>query len=125
VASNVINESSRQPDAVLLIRAMIAAANADGVIDVQERSRILEKLKSVDLSEEEHQFIVHELLEPKSIQEIAEAVNNPDFSQQVYAASIMAITVDTDAEKKYLSDLADRLGLDSRTVDSVHGQLGK
>lgn len=124
-SGNVADEPSPQPDAVLLIRAMIAAANADGVIDVQERSRILEKLKSIDLSEEEHLFIVHELLEPKSIQEIAAAVKNPDVSQQVYAASILAITVDTDAEKKYLSDLARRLGLDARTVDRIHGQLCK
>lgn len=124
-ASHVISEPSQQSDAVLLIRAMIAAANADGVIDVQERSRILEKLKSVDLSEEEHQFIVHELLEPKSIQEIVASVKNPEFSRQVYTASILAITVDTDAEKKYLSDLAQRLGLDARTVESIHGQLEK
>ena len=51
-------------DAVLLIRAMIAAANADGVIDAHERKQILDKLKSGAFSEEDHQFIVHELLSP-------------------------------------------------------------
>lgn len=118
-------DQSQQSDAVLLIRAMIAAANADGVIDAQERSRILEKLKSVDLSEEEHQFIVHELLEPKDIQEIVDAVQGPDLSRQIYIASTLAITVDTDAEKQYLSELAEKLGMDSRTVESIHRQLEK
>lgn len=124
-AGGAMREGSTGSDAVLLIRAMIAAANADGVIDAQERGRILEKLKSVDLSEEEHQFVVHELLEPKNVQEIVDAVNRPELSQQVYAASILAITVDTDVEKQYLSDLAQKLGLDAGTVESIHRQLGK
>lgn len=122
-AGNTIGAQSQQSDSVLMIRAMIAAANADGAIDAHERSRILEKLKSVDLSEEEHQFIVHELLEPKNIQEIVDAVQNPDLSRQIYIASMLAITVDTDAEKQYLSELAEKLGLEARTVDSIHKQL--
>ena len=36
----------QERDAVLLIRAMIAAANADGHIDAEERSNILEKLEN-------------------------------------------------------------------------------
>lgn len=55
-SGNVAPDDAMKQDAVLLIRAMIAAANADGVIDAQERSSILDKLKSVDLSQEEQQF---------------------------------------------------------------------
>jgi uncharacterized membrane protein YebE (DUF533 family) len=112
-------------DAVLLIRAMIAAANADGVIDAQERGRILDKLKSVDLSQEEHQFIVHELLEPKPVQEIIDAVDRDELARQVYVASMLAITIDTAAEKTYLEDLAEGLGLDAAAVEAIHQQLGK
>jgi uncharacterized membrane protein YebE (DUF533 family) len=111
-------------DAVLLIRAMIAAANADGVIDVQERSRILEKLKSVSLSQEEHEFIVHELLAPQDLAGIVSAVPSDDLSRQVYAVSLMAIEVDTDAERQYLRDLAQRLGLDEATTNNIQAQLG-
>jgi uncharacterized membrane protein YebE (DUF533 family) len=112
-------------DSVLLIRAMIAAANADGVIDAQERGRILDKLKSVDLSREEHQFIVHELLEPKSIKEIIDAVDGDVLARQVYAASVIAITIDTAAEKSYLKDLAEGLGLNAAAVEAIHQQLGE
>jgi len=118
-------KAARQADAVLLIRAMIAAANADGVIDAQERGRILEKLKTVDLSAEEHQFIVNELLSPQEAQSIAEGVRSPELARQVYAASLLAITVDTQAEQQYLSNLSEMLGLDTRTVDRIHQQLGK
>ena len=122
---DVAPDDAMKQDAVLLIRAMIAAANADGVIDAQERGRILDQLKSVDLSQEEQQFIVHELLEPKSVKEIVDAVDGDAIARQVYAASILAVTIDTEAEKAYLKDLAEGLGLDAAAVEAIHQQVGK
>jgi uncharacterized membrane protein YebE (DUF533 family) len=110
--------------AVLLIRAMIAAANADGVIDASERTAILDRLKSVQLSPEEQQFIMHELLEPKPMQEIAAAAGSPELARQVYLASLMAITVDTDEELDYLQGLARALRLDKETLTALHEQAG-
>ncbi len=115
---------SSDNDALLLIRAMITAANADGVIDAQERTNILNKLQEVDLSQEEHQFIVHELLAPKDLDAIISAVGSSDLAQQVYMVSLLAIEVDTDAERTYLENLARRLGLDQAAVDRIHQQLG-
>ncbi len=109
--------------AVLLIRAMIAAANADGVIDTQERTRILEKLKSLELSQQEHEFILHELLAPKDMQDIVSEVNTDDLARQVYAASLLAIEVDTEEEKGYLQRLAANLGLDSAAINAIHRQV--
>lgn len=113
-----------QHDAVLLIRAMIAAANADGVIDAQERAQILDKLKSVSLSEEDRQFLVHELLEPKDIDAIVEGVSSDELARHVYMVSLAAIEVDTDAERSYLRQLAQRLGLQPDQVDDIHIQMG-
>ncbi len=111
-------------DAVLLIRAMIAAANADGAIDADERGAILERLKSVALSSEEHQFIMHELLVPKPMHTIAAAATSPELARQVYLASILAITVDTDEEIDYLRHLAEQLRLDRDTLATLHQQVG-
>jgi uncharacterized membrane protein YebE (DUF533 family) len=111
-------------NAVLLIRAMIAAANADGVIDAQERTAILDKLKSVQLSPEEQQFIVHELLEPKPLQTIVAAVASPELARQVYLASLLAISVDSDEEIDYLQRLAQNLKLDPDTIGEIHQQAG-
>lgn len=111
-------------DAVLLIRAMIAAANADGVIDANERKQILDKLKSEAFSNEDHQFIAHELLSPMSMDAIAAEVTTAEMARQVYLVSLMAIEVDTDEERRYLQDLAGRLGLDSTQVEEIHLQAG-
>jgi uncharacterized membrane protein YebE (DUF533 family) len=114
----------RPDDAVLLIRAMIAAANADGTIDAKERAAILDKIKSVTLSDEEHQFIVHELLEPQSLQSIVRAVTSPELARQVYLVSVLAIEVDTDEEMDYLQNLAQALQLDPPTIRSLNEQAG-
>ncbi|MBI5062475.1 MAG: DUF533 domain-containing protein [Desulfatitalea sp.] len=119
-----ISPSAPANNAVLLIQAMIAAANADGAIDADERGAILDRLKSVQLSQEEHQFIMHELLDPKPMHTIAAAATTPALARQVYLASILAITVDTDEEIDYLRNLAERLRLDRETLATLHRQVG-
>ena len=113
-------ESPGDSEAVLLIRAMIAAANADGIVDQAERNSILEHLQTIDLSPEEHSFIVQELLSPADLEAIVGSVNSPAMAEQVYTVSLMAIDVDTESECRYMATLADRLGLDPSTVENIH-----
>jgi uncharacterized membrane protein YebE (DUF533 family) len=115
-------EAGRQ--AVLMIRAMIAAANADGVIDETERNRILKKLEAVDLSDQEHSFIVKELLSPVGLDQIADQVDSMETAKNVYAVSLLAIDIDTDAERIYMKTLAQRLDLNESILDEIHGELG-
>jgi uncharacterized membrane protein YebE (DUF533 family) len=103
---------------------MIAAANADGVIDAKERGNILDRLKSAELSQEEHEFLMHELLSPQDAAAIAEAVDSPELARQVYLVSEMAVEVDTEAEQAYLDTLARRLKLTAGDVAELKKQLG-
>ncbi|MHB8791250.1 MAG: tellurite resistance TerB family protein [Desulfobulbaceae bacterium] len=116
--------ASGQNDAVLLIRAMIAAANADGAIDQEERQRILDKFRNADLSAEEHAFLVNELFSPSNLEGIVSQISSEAMAHQVYGVSLLAITVDTDAERAYLQTLGQRLGLSPADRDSMHRALG-
>jgi uncharacterized membrane protein YebE (DUF533 family) len=118
-------QKAAQADAVLLIRAMIAAANADGVIDAQERANILDRLKSADLSGEERDFIVHELLSPQDLETITAAVTSPELARQVYLVSLMTIEVDTEAEQIYLDKLARRLGLSEADLTDINASMNR
>ncbi len=109
--------------AVLLIRAMIAAAHADGQIDEIERRRIFERLQGCQLSEEERRFLDQELAAPADLETIADQVQTRRMAEEVYAASLLAIDVDTEAEKRYLQALAERIGLDPETVERIHRKL--
>jgi uncharacterized membrane protein YebE (DUF533 family) len=118
-----MSASNRGNDAVLLIRAMIASAAADGYIDANERQNIINKLKSVDLSDEELEFIKEELASPCSIDELAAQVSSPELAKEVYTVSLMAIEIDTEEEKRYLDNLAKQLGLDQAVRDQIHNKL--
>lgn len=111
-------------DAVLLIRSMIAAAYADGQLDDDERRLIMERLGSVGLDEEERRFIEEQLATPPNLDDIISQVNTPALARQIYTASLLAITVDTPAERDYLKNLARRLFLSDAMVASVHAELG-
>ena len=109
---------------VLLIRAMIAAANADGVIDETERNRILKKLEAVSLSHQEHAFIVKELLSPVGLDQIAAQVDSMETAKNVYTVSLLAIDIDTDAERTYMRTMAQRLNLTDSILNEIHDELG-
>lgn len=110
--------------AVLALRAMISAAKADGEIDQRERERILNKLEDAGADAETRRFVTEEAAAPLDIEALVRAVPDQQTAAQVYAASLLAINVDTAAEKAYLRDLSTRLGLSDQAVASLHGVLG-
>lgn len=116
---------SAQADPVLLIRAMIAAANADGVLDETERMRILGQLEGVGLTEEEKDFLCAEFDAPRSLRDIAAEATSPAAAAQVFTVSLLAVDVDTPAEREYLAGLRQALNLDEGTAQSIARRLGK
>lgn len=109
--------------ATTLIRAMIAAAKADGRIDAEERRRIVDKMAEAD--HEERAFLEAELDRPLDLEDILARVDRPEVAVEVYIASLLAIDADTDAERRYLAALARRLQLDPGTVTRLHQQLDR
>jgi uncharacterized membrane protein YebE (DUF533 family) len=110
--------------ATLTIRAMINAVKADGRIDEQEAERLLGKMEEDGVTEEERHFVMQEIRKPMETDAIVRDVPNQQVAAQIYAASLMAIQVDTDAEKRYLQDLASKLGLNQPAVAYLHQAVG-
>lgn len=107
-----------------LIRAMIAAAKADGKIDAAEKARIFERLEAMDLTSEEKAFVFDELAGPLDIEAVAAAARSPEQAAEVYAASLVAIEADGPQEAAYLERLAARLGLEDALVAEIHAVAG-
>lgn len=110
--------------AVLSLKAMLAAAKADGQIDQRERDRILDKLKDAGADDETRRFVAEEAATPLDIDALVREVPDEQAAAQVYAASLLAINVDTPAERAYLRDLATKLRLNDQAVASLHNVLG-
>ncbi len=102
----------RDRQSMLLIRAMIAAANADHEIDDEERRRILAKAELFSLDPEERAALEAELLRPLSVHQVVEEARRLGCAgRQIFAASFLAISADTPGERAYLRRLAEGLGL--------------
>lgn len=99
------------PFQLALVKAMIAAANADGHIDADEQKYIFDAVGKLDLDAEEKAFIFDTLRNPPSIETIASLANGLEQASEIYIASVLAIDLDDPAEQAYLDALADRLSL--------------
>ena len=118
-------ESQRDDNdrALVMIRAMLTAAKADGQIDADEQQRILGKLDDAGATQEMRQFIQSELQKPVDVDSIASEVDSPHMATEVYTASLFAIDVDTPGEQAYMNQLATRLGLPATLVKQLHDSL--
>jgi uncharacterized membrane protein YebE (DUF533 family) len=112
-----------QADAVLLVRAMIAAAAADGVVDAGERQRILQRAATAGVDAETFAFLEAELAVPKNANEIG-AMTRPGLTREAYAAAALAIDLDTESERRFLQTLGNALGLGEDDRVAIHQQIG-
>lgn len=110
--------------AQLTVQAMINAAKADGKVDEAEMGRIIGRLEQSGADAGDLAFVRKFLAAPMDTDAIVNAVNSPQVAAQVYAASLLAIQVDTQAEEAYLQELATRLGIDTETRSNIHRMLG-
>lgn len=117
-------EAVLEQRALVLIRAMVSAAKADGEIDAAERGRIAGRVKESGAGAEALEFLMAEMARPLDVPALVAQVRGPEEAVEVYAASLLAIEVDTDAERQYLNQLGRSLGLDLATLGEIHRALG-
>ena len=108
--------------ALVLVRAMIDAAKADGRVDQEEQQHILEGFGD-EVSRDELEFLKAEMARPLDVDDLVRSVPR-GMEQQVYLMSLTAIDLDTNPEAQYLHQLAQGLGLDRETVNAIHDQAG-
>lgn len=105
--------------AMLVLRAMIAAAACDGVVDNEERSRIIGALENAGLDVHAAKFLDGEFAKPATIAELAAAATTPVLAAQAYTAARIAIEPNSAAEKAFLTNLAAALKLDAGLVAQI------
>jgi uncharacterized membrane protein YebE (DUF533 family) len=105
--------------ALLLIRAMIAAANSDGKISPDERARIVGKVDEAGGDADDHRTIEKELRNPRPLDELLREVRDPETAQQFYLASRAAVEGTNEVQKSYLSFLRQRLDLHEADVAEI------
>ena len=118
--------ASEQNDLSLaMLRAMIAAAKADGHIDAAEQQKIFGKLDELELDTEAKAWVMDELRRPLDIEAVVRAATSPERAVELYAASCLAIDPDDPAEQAYLAMLASRLKLDPALKLSIETETAR
>jgi uncharacterized membrane protein YebE (DUF533 family) len=99
------------PFELALVRAMIAAARADGHVDAAERARIFEQVEKAGLDAEAKAFVFDNLDRPVGVSEVAAAAATPEQGAELYLAARLTIAPDTAEERAFLDALAHLLKL--------------
>ena len=120
---NPASENEQQSLGKSLMRAMIAAAKADGHVEAAEQANIFAQMDKLDLSAEEKAFVLDELRKPLDVDAVAQGARTPEQAAEIYVASLLAIDIDNPAERGYLAMLAARLRLDEKLVAHLHATV--
>ena len=99
------------PFQLVLIRAMVGAAKADGHVDAAEQQRLFSQVEQLGLDAEAKAYVFDLLTQPVDLNDITGAVTTPEQGAEVYLASRLAIDPDVPAERVFLDALAAKLKL--------------
>lgn len=114
-APTIAADATRRDQAKFLLQAMVAAANADGEIDAQERANILATVKGD--GQDARAFIERAMAQPLALEAVIAGAREHGLIEATYTVSERAIEVDTDAERAYLQALAEGLGYQPKHED--------
>lgn len=113
-------ETFSEETALLLVRAMVAAANADGAITAEERERIMSQANEAGADAEDRRALEAELANPRPLDDLLGQVRDQETAEEFYLASRMAIDGATEANRAYLAGLRERLGLAEQDAADIN-----
>lgn len=96
----------------VLLKAMIAAAKADGHIDDTERAAIQNAVSGLGVDDDVRSMIDAELARPLNAADIAADADSPETAAEIYLASLAVIDTDDPRERAYLNELAGALQIE-------------
>ncbi|WP_025537260.1 tellurite resistance TerB family protein [Vibrio parahaemolyticus] len=108
---------------VLILKAMIGTAKADGHVDDVEMARIEQALTEMGADEHVRQLVQQELHKPLDPVEIASQASTPQQASEIYLASLIVADEQNFMEKAYLQELAKQLQLSPEVTYQLESQM--
>ncbi|NWL78290.1 DUF533 domain-containing protein [Pseudomonas taiwanensis] len=95
-----------------ILKALVAAAKADGHVDARERQLIEEELAKLTQDADLRRWLDAELNKPLDPADVARAASTPEMAAEMYLASVLMVDEEHFMERAYLEELARQLRLD-------------
>jgi len=107
-----------------ILKALIAAAKADGHVDDRERQLIEEDLGKLSDDTALRQWLDSELSKPLDPAEVASHAESPEIASEMYLVSLMMVDDQSYMERAYLDELARKLQLEPSLKQRLETQTG-
>lgn len=106
-----------------ILRALVAAAKADGHVDDRERELIEGEFTRLTGDQELQHWLHAELNKPLDPSDVARAAQTPEIAAEMYVASVMMVDEEHFMERAYLDELARQLKLDPALKAELETQV--
>lgn len=116
---NDLDEEGANKRSQILLRAMIAAAKADGHIDKKELVAINEQIVKLSLSSDVATLLQDEISKPLDVKDIAALAENSAIAAEIYLVSAVVTDKENSMEKAYLEALAKAMQLPDALVEQL------
>ncbi len=116
---NDLDEDEANKRSQILLKAMIAAAKADGHIDKKEIAAIDEQIEKLNLSSEVANLLKQEIDKPLDVKDIAALAENSAIAAEIYLVSAIVTDKENSMEKAYLEELAKAMKLPDALVTQL------
>jgi uncharacterized membrane protein YebE (DUF533 family) len=94
-----------------MLKAIIAAAKADGHMDEREQGLLQAELQRSEADPATRAWVQAELQRPVDPAEVAAAATGPEMASEIYLASVLVVDQTSTMERAYLDVLARELRL--------------
>ncbi|MHC8407133.1 tellurite resistance TerB family protein [Pseudomonas sp. TMB3-21] len=105
-----------------ILRALIAAAKADGHIDDAEQQMISAEIRRHTDDPQLQQWLDAEVARPLDVADVARAATDPAMAAEMFLASVMLVGDQQDTERNYLDELAAALKIDPQLQVQLENQ---
>jgi uncharacterized membrane protein YebE (DUF533 family) len=106
-----------------ILKALVAAAKADGHVDARERQLIEGELAKLTNDAELQRWLEAELNKPLDPADVARAATSPEMAAEMYIASVLMVDEEHFMERAYLEELARQLKLDPALKSELEAQV--
>ncbi|MFT0624275.1 tellurite resistance TerB family protein [Ectopseudomonas guguanensis] len=106
-----------------ILKALVAAAKADGHVDERERQLIEDELGKLAQDAELQAWLHAELNKPLDPADVARAAATPEMAAEMYLASVLMVDEEHFMERAYLEELARQLQLAPALKSELEAQV--
>lgn len=106
-----------------ILKALVAAAKADGHVDARERQLIEGELVKLTQDADLQRWLEAELNKPLDPADVARAATTPEMAAEMYIASVLMVDEEHFMERAYLEELARQLKLEPALKSELEAQV--